>query len=59
MKFNPLYPMSTEEKRDQLRLAAQPLIEYLKEHWHPHATVIVTPAGVELLIGEISVQDTP
>jgi hypothetical protein len=34
-----------------LRKAAEPLIKYLNENYHPHVTAIVTPTSVELLEG--------
>lgn len=33
--------------------AAKPLIDWLREHAYPHATVIVTPVRAELLSTEI------
>jgi hypothetical protein len=32
---------------------AEPLITYLKKHWHPHTKVIVTQYDVELLTTEM------
>jgi len=34
---------------DGLRKAADPLLRFLNENYHPHVTVIVTPTSVELL----------
>ena len=36
-----------------LRKAAEPLIKYLCENYHPHVTVIITPTSIELLEGII------
>lgn len=36
---------------EQLRVAAAPLIEFLNEHYHPHAQAIVTTNSVEILEG--------
>lgn len=38
---------------DELREAAKPLWELLKEQYHPHCSVIVTSDGVELVEGLI------
>lgn len=34
-----------------LHLAAEPLVRYLQENYHPHTTVIVTYDSAELVIG--------
>jgi len=39
------------DKIVSLRKAAEPLIKYLNENYHPHVTAIVTPTSVELLEG--------
>lgn len=36
------------EKLAELQKAAEPLLKYLNENFHPHVTVIVTPTSVEL-----------
>lgn len=37
-----------------LRRAAEPLVRYLQENYHPHTTVIVTHDSAEVFIGERS-----
>lgn len=39
---------------DELKEAAKPLHEILCKYYHPHATVIVTQANVEIVEGDIS-----
>jgi hypothetical protein len=34
-----------------LRKAAEPLLKYLNDNYHPHVTAIVTPTSVELFEG--------
>jgi len=52
---------NAEEQSDQvdaivsLRKAAEPLIKYLNDNYHPHVTAIVTPTSVELLEGMMCV----
>ena len=45
----------TQKKMDELRAAADPLLNYLNENYHPHVTVIVTPTSVELVEGIMSI----
>lgn len=40
-----------ESKRSAFIEAATPLVKYIAENWHPHATVIATSTGAELLEG--------
>ena len=40
---------TTQEKLNELKTLAEPLIKYLNENHHPHVSVIVTPTSVELL----------
>ena len=42
-------------KLDEFRKAAEPLIKYLCENYHPHVTAIVTGTSVELFEGLISI----
>lgn len=44
------------EKMKQFEEAAKPLVKFLCENFNPHATVIVTPTGAELVQGEMSVK---
>ena len=46
-------PEDAARRLEELRIAAQPLLKYLCEKWHPHVTVIITPTSVELLSGEL------
>jgi len=41
----------TEQQRIDFESAAKPLIKWLCDNMHPHATVIVTPTSAELLEG--------
>lgn len=43
-----------EQKFQELRKAAEPLIKYLCENHHPHVTAIVTGTSIELLEGIMS-----
>lgn len=45
-----------EQRLKELREAAEPLIKYLCEEHHPHTKAIVTPTGVEVVVGVLSVQ---
>lgn len=45
------------EKMRKLRKAAEPLIKFLNDEYHPHVTALVTPTGVEILEGILSVQN--
>ena len=47
--------MTTEEKLQELKQAALPLIKYLNTNYHPHVTAIITPTSVELLEGILNV----
>lgn len=47
--------VSGSAKLDELREAADPLLRYLNENYHPHITAIVTPTSVELLEGLLSI----
>ncbi len=40
---------------DELKAAAQPLVEYIRKKYTPMTTVIVTGAGVEVLSTEVHV----
>ena len=44
-----------KEKFDELRTAADSLIRYLNDNYHPHVTAIVTPTSVEILEGIMSI----
>lgn len=44
-----------ENKMDELRKAAEPLLKLINENYNPHVTVIITPTSVELLDGKISI----
>lgn len=45
------------DDQQKLKDAAAPLIKYLCENWHPHASAIVTPTGVELVEANLTVQN--
>jgi hypothetical protein len=40
----------TKEMTD-FKKAAEPLLKYLNENYHPHVKVIITPTSIELLEG--------
>jgi len=44
-----------QQKLDVLKKAAEPLLKYLCENYHPHVTAIVTGTSVELLEGIMSI----
>lgn len=39
----------------ELKEAAKPLIDFLYKYYHPHATILVTQANVEVCEGDIAV----
>lgn len=41
----------TESERDEFEVLAIPIIKWLNDHCHPHVTVIIDNASVELLEG--------
>ncbi len=43
-----------EINREKFEAAAKPLIDYLRQNHHPHVTVIVSPAGAQLLEGQMT-----
>jgi hypothetical protein len=43
-------------KEEDFRKAAEPLIKFICENYHPHVTVIVTPLGAEVLEGIRSIR---
>ena len=43
--------LKPEQRTNDLKAAADSLIKYLNENYHPHVTAIVTPTSVELLEG--------
>ena len=38
-------------KNEELKKAAEPLVKYLRENYHPHTTVIVDSMHAEVLEG--------
>ena len=44
-----------DTKKKGLRDAADPLLKFLNENYHPHVTVIVTPTSVELMEGIMAI----
>ena len=46
------------ELRDSFEKVAKPLIEWLCNNMHPHATVIVTQTNAELVEGSMSIVTT-
>lgn len=45
-----------EEQLAQFKEASKPLVKFLCDNFHPHVTVIVGPAGAELLEGSCTVK---
>jgi len=43
------------ERMQNLKKAAEPLLKYLNDNFHPHVTAIVTTTSVELMEGICSV----
>ncbi len=39
-------------KEEEFKKAVRPLIKFLNDHYHPHATAIVNTMGAEVLSGE-------
>ena len=37
----------------EFQYVTRPVVDYLRAHWHPHAVVLITPQGAELLSGEL------
>lgn len=50
-----MHPNDIEQKMNELRQAAEPLIKYLAQQHHPHVIAIVTNSSVELLEGIMSI----
>lgn len=48
---------TTQQKFDELKKAAEPLIKYLCENYHPHVTAIVTGTSIELLEGIMNIPE--
>lgn len=48
--------MMTKKQRDKFEELARPLIKYLNDNFHPHATIIITPRDAEIVIGECAFQ---
>lgn len=46
---------SLEKRNEELLEAAKPLIKFLNENFNPHAMVIVTIDGAEVVMGECRV----
>lgn len=45
-----------ERKRDEFEDLAKPLIKFLNNNYHPHASIIITPDSAEILSGEMAFQ---
>ena len=45
------------EQLDELKKAAEPLLKYLNDNFHPHVTAIVTPTSVELMEGLMAIPE--
>jgi hypothetical protein len=48
---------NSKEKLAELKQAAEPLMKYLAENYHPHTSTVVTSTSVELLEGVMSVRN--
>ena len=47
---------SNEELQSELKKASKPLIDFIRKHYTPMTTVIVTGVGVEVLSTEMHVR---
>ena len=47
------------EKISEFKALAQPLVDYLYEHYHPHATIIITQTSAEVCEGVMGVPFPP
>lgn len=51
-------PKVPKEKRDkmfaELKEASKPLIDFLYKYYHPHATIMITQASVEVVEGDMA-----
>ena len=43
-----------KERREEFIELVKPLMEFLRENFHPHVSIIVTPLDAEVVIGEIA-----
>lgn len=45
--------MPNRDKVIEFEELVKPVIKYLCENWHPHAKIIITPTGAELVVGQM------
>lgn len=45
---------SKEKLAEEFEILARPLIKYLAENYHPHATILIDNIHAELLEGQMS-----
>ena len=46
--------MDNLAKKEEFRIAVEPLMKFLNDHGNPHMSVIVTPTTSELVSGEMT-----
>lgn len=44
-----------EEKIKELEQLGEPIVDYLKNNWDPHCTVIITDSHIRLIRDEIGI----
>ncbi len=44
-------------KREEFEEVVKPLIQFLNKHYHPHAKIIVSVDGAEVLEGDLAFND--
>jgi hypothetical protein len=45
----------TQKVQQELKEAAKPLVDFLYKYYHPHATVLVSQANVEVCEGDLAI----
>lgn len=48
----------TDEQRDEFERLVRPLVKWLNDNTHPHASVVITPTSAEVLEGIAVVRTT-
>ena len=46
---------NNDELRAEFAEMIRPLMRWLEKNYHPHATIILTPQGAELVTGEMAI----
>jgi hypothetical protein len=53
-KWNKEICKEKESRIDELKRLAEPLIDFLYRYYHPHATIMITQADVEVVEGDMA-----